>query len=86
METGGRPDCGVCAAVDVHYLRTGGARPAAVLAADAQARAGRVPRAHAGPVARLASAAASAACRTDLPAGPARSGAARPGPAADGTA
>jgi len=24
METGGRPDCGVCAAVDVHYLRTGG--------------------------------------------------------------
>src|SRR5262249_27094433 len=35
METGGRPDCGVCAAVDVHYLRTGGARGAAVLAADA---------------------------------------------------
>ena len=35
METGGRPDCGVCAAVDVHYLRTGGARAAAVLAADA---------------------------------------------------
>ena len=34
METGGRPDCGVCAAVDVHYLRTGGARAAAVLAAD----------------------------------------------------
>ncbi len=29
------PDCGVCAAVDVHYLRTGGARAAAVLAADA---------------------------------------------------
>jgi deoxyribonuclease V len=26
---------GVCAAVDVHYLRTGGARAAAVLAADA---------------------------------------------------
>jgi hypothetical protein len=43
-------------------------------------------RAHAGPVARLASAAASAAGRTDLPAGPARSGATRPGPAADGTA
>ena len=35
METGGRPDCGVCAAVDVHYLSTGGARAAAVLAADA---------------------------------------------------
>jgi deoxyribonuclease V len=35
METGGRPDCGVCAAVDVRYLRTGGARAAAVLAADA---------------------------------------------------
>jgi hypothetical protein len=35
METGERPDCGVCAAVDVHYLRTGGARAAAVLAADA---------------------------------------------------
>jgi deoxyribonuclease V len=35
METGGRPACGVCAAVDVHYLRTGGARAAAVLAADA---------------------------------------------------
>jgi deoxyribonuclease V len=35
METGRRPDCGVCAAVDVHYLRTGGARAAAVLAADA---------------------------------------------------
>jgi deoxyribonuclease V len=32
MQTGGRPDCGVCAAVDVHYLRTGGARAAAVLA------------------------------------------------------
>jgi hypothetical protein len=29
------PDCGVCAAVDVHYLSTGGARAAAVLAADA---------------------------------------------------
>ena len=28
-------DCDVCAAVDVHYLRTGGARAAAVLAADA---------------------------------------------------
>ena len=35
METGGRPDCGVCAAVDVHYLSTGGAPAAAVLAADA---------------------------------------------------
>src|SRR5437588_5713284 len=31
METGGRPDRGVY----VHYLRTGGARAAAVLAADA---------------------------------------------------
>jgi deoxyribonuclease V len=35
METGRRPDCGVCAAVDVHYLSTDGARAAAVLAADA---------------------------------------------------
>ena len=35
METGRRPDYGVCAAVDVHYLSTGGARAAAVLAADA---------------------------------------------------
>src|SRR5580693_6391712 len=35
METGRRPDCGVCAAADVHYLSTGGARAAAVLAADA---------------------------------------------------
>ena len=35
MEIGRRPDCGVCAAVDVHYLSTGGARAAAVLAADA---------------------------------------------------
>jgi deoxyribonuclease V len=35
METGGHPDRGVCAAVDVHYLSTGGARAAAVLAADA---------------------------------------------------
>ena len=35
METGERPDCGVCGAVDVHYLSTGGARAAAVLAADA---------------------------------------------------
>ena len=35
METGGRADRGVCAAVDVHYLRTGGARAAAMLAADA---------------------------------------------------
>ena len=35
IDTGGHPDCGVCAAVDVHYLATGGARAAAVLAADA---------------------------------------------------
>ena len=35
METGGRPEFGVCAAVDVHYLSPGGARAAAVLAADA---------------------------------------------------
>jgi deoxyribonuclease V len=35
MEPGGRSDCGVCAAVDVHYLSAGGARAAAVLAADA---------------------------------------------------
>ena len=35
MKTGGRPDRGVYAAVDMHYLRTGGARAAAVLAADA---------------------------------------------------
>ena len=35
METGGRLEFGVCAAVDVHYLRTGGARAAAVLVADA---------------------------------------------------
>jgi len=35
METGGRPDRGVCVAVDVHYLWTGGARAAAVLASDA---------------------------------------------------
>ena len=35
MQTGGRPNCGVCTAVDVHYLSTGGARAAAVLAADA---------------------------------------------------
>jgi hypothetical protein len=28
-------ETGVCAAVDVHYLSTGGARAAAVLAADA---------------------------------------------------
>ena len=38
METGRRPEFGVCAAVDVHYLRTGGARAAAVLAADALSR------------------------------------------------
>ncbi len=35
METGGCPACGVCAAVDVQYLRTGCARAAAVQAADA---------------------------------------------------
>jgi deoxyribonuclease V len=35
MQTDGRPDGGVYAAVDVHYLSTGGARAAAVLAADA---------------------------------------------------
>src|ERR1700730_14817874 len=34
MGAGERPDRGVCAAVDVHYLSSGGARPAAVLAAD----------------------------------------------------
>ena len=45
METGRRPDGGMCAAVDVHYLSTGGARAAAVLAADAAfARAGRTHR------------------------------------------
>ena len=35
MDTGGHLDRGVCAAADVHYLSTGGARAAAVLAADA---------------------------------------------------
>ncbi len=35
MGSGGHPDCGVYAAVDVHYPGTGGARAAAVLAADA---------------------------------------------------
>ena len=35
MDTGGRLDCGVCAAVDAHYPDTGGARAAAVLATDA---------------------------------------------------
>ncbi len=35
MDTGRPPDYGPCAAVDVHYLSTGGARAAAVLAADA---------------------------------------------------
>jgi deoxyribonuclease V len=34
MEPGGRSECGVCAAVDVHYLSTGEARAAAVLAVD----------------------------------------------------
>ena len=35
MDAGRPPDDGPCAAVDVHYLSTGGARAAAVLAADA---------------------------------------------------
>ncbi len=35
MDAGGCPEFGVCAAVDVHYLSTGAARAAAVLAADA---------------------------------------------------
>jgi deoxyribonuclease V len=35
MEASGRSGGGVCAAVDVHYLSTGGARAAAVLAAYA---------------------------------------------------
>jgi hypothetical protein len=35
METGRLPEFGLCAAVDVHYLSTGGAQAAAVLAADA---------------------------------------------------
>jgi deoxyribonuclease V len=35
MDTGGRLNRGVCAALDVHYLKTGGAQAAAVLAADA---------------------------------------------------
>ncbi len=35
MDTGGHSDWALCAAVDVHYLSTGGARAAAVLAADA---------------------------------------------------
>ena len=35
MSTGTPPDRGLCAAVDVRYLSTGGARAAAVLAADA---------------------------------------------------
>jgi deoxyribonuclease V len=35
MEAGEYPEFGVCAAADVHYLSTGGARAAAVLAADA---------------------------------------------------
>ena len=34
MEIGECPDYGLCAAVDVHYLSTGAARAAAVLAAD----------------------------------------------------
>ena len=46
METGGHPDHGVCAAVDVHCLPAGGARAAAVLAAGAafaHVLAGRTP-------------------------------------------
>jgi deoxyribonuclease V len=35
MGTGRHPIHGLCAAVDVHYLRSGGARAAAVVAADA---------------------------------------------------
>jgi deoxyribonuclease V len=35
MQAGEYPEFGVCAAADVHYLSTGGARAAAVLAADA---------------------------------------------------
>ena len=35
MEAGGPAEFGVCAAMDVHYLRTGGAQAAAVLATDA---------------------------------------------------
>jgi hypothetical protein len=35
METAGLPGFGVCVAVDVHYPRTGGARAAAVMTADA---------------------------------------------------
>jgi deoxyribonuclease V len=35
MQAAERPDFGMCAAVDVHYLSTGGGRAAAVLAADA---------------------------------------------------
>jgi deoxyribonuclease V len=35
MGTGSHPVHGLCAAVDVHYLRSGGARAAAVVAADA---------------------------------------------------
>ncbi len=35
MNTGVQPGGGLCAAADVHYLRSGGARAAVVLAADA---------------------------------------------------
>ena len=35
MDTGEPPGYGLCAAVDVHYLSTGGARAAAALATDA---------------------------------------------------
>jgi hypothetical protein len=46
MDTGAHPDCDVCVAVDMHYLGTGGARAAAVLAANAhlRLRAGRTHR------------------------------------------
>ena len=35
VNNGRRTDCRVCAAVDVHYLSTGGARAAAIVTADA---------------------------------------------------
>jgi hypothetical protein len=90
MKTGGLPDSGVCAAVDVHYLRTGGARAAAVLAADAAfahplvertAEVPLVPSYPAGPVlpARATAAArGSGGCERAGPAGGGRLR--RPGP------
>ena len=39
MDTGGPPEFGVCAAVDMLYLATGGARPTAVLASRCRLRA-----------------------------------------------